>query len=123
VVLVQRLGHVQGHELEADARAGPQLAQQVEVGADDVGQPGIAADGLAVHAEYDRQAVARHLHRTRTDRLGGQLARRHDQRRTLQSEAHAVALRCDGVGISRARHVVRMAARQHAQGDHLLRGR
>ena len=48
----------------------PQLAEQVEVGRDDVRDLWIAADRLAVDAEHDALPVVDHLHRTWTDWLG-----------------------------------------------------
>src|SRR5213079_939047 len=75
----------------ADARekhlvARPQLAELVEVGADDLRDLGIAADGLGIDAEHDALAVARHLHRTRGNRFRDEFARRHRQWLSLQAQ-------------------------------------
>ena len=70
---------------------GRRSAERVEVGADHLGDLGIAADGLPVHAEDDALTVARHLNRPRTDGFRKQLACRDGQRR-LPSGARPIRL-------------------------------
>src|SRR5262249_6315915 len=76
---------------ETQPVAGPQLADEVQVGARDLGDLRIAADGLAVHAEDDALAVARDLHGARTDRLRHEFALGQRERLSLQTQAHAIA--------------------------------
>ena len=66
---------------EAKALAGPNLAERIEARADDVRDLGIAADGLAIHAQDDALAIARYLDRAWAHGFGHQFTR--GQRQTL----------------------------------------
>src|SRR5207253_1444516 len=81
---------------EPDPIAGPQLADAVAIGADDLANLRVAANGLAVHAEDNALAVARDLHGTGTNRLRDEVAVRQRQRFALQAQAHAIAHGRDG---------------------------
>src|SRR5215469_6953728 len=63
---VEGLGLGDADAPKGDEVSRPQLAQLVQVGGDDLGNLGIAANGLAVHPQDDTLAVMRDLHRPRT---------------------------------------------------------
>ena len=125
----QRL--VARHGTKAQHAARPRMRQARQVGADHRGDLGVAADGLRVHAQHDRLAVAGHLHRARRHAFGhdvGAVAGAVPQRRALQAQPHAVGLARDAVvaadeqrpgrGVEEARPAVRAAraaARRHAR--------
>src|SRR6516162_7996619 len=81
----------QGYVDKTNAVTGPELAQMIEVRRNDLGNLGIAADGLPIHTEHDALAVARDLDRAGTNRLGHELALGHRQWLPLQAQAHAIA--------------------------------
>ena len=79
------------YERESNAVAGSELAESIEVRADDVGDFGIAANGLPVDAEHDRLAVVRDLYGARRDRLGRQFAQTPCERLSREANPHAIA--------------------------------
>ena len=68
-----------------------QLAEGVEIGADDLSDSWVAADRLAVDAKDDALAILGDLNRAGTDGLGKQFARGQRQWLALQAQAHAIA--------------------------------
>lgn len=92
--LIQPFRFFQGDALKINLCAGAQLAQGIEIGADDLADFRITADGLTINTQDDALAIARHLHRPRTDRFGNQFAIWHSQRfPALEAYAHAIASR------------------------------
>src|SRR5207237_5741463 len=58
---IEGFGLVEGDLLKPNSLAGPQLAEEIEVGPDHLSDLWIAADGLAVHTENDSLAFAGYL--------------------------------------------------------------
>src|SRR5690349_4916182 len=83
------------HTQERHPFAGTQLAELVEVGADDLGDLRVASDRLAIDAEHDALAVPGHLNRAWTYRLRHHLSARKRERQAFQTQTHAVARRLD----------------------------
>ena len=86
--------------LKADALPRFDLREARQIGGDHRGNFRIAADRLAIGQQDDGLPVARHLHRSRRHPIGndvghGRCAVR--QRGTVQTHAHAIALRADRV--------------------------
>ena len=81
------------YECESNAVAESELAESIEVRADDVGDFWIAADGLPVHAEHDRLAVVRDLYGARRNWFGCQFAQTPRERLPREANPHAVAVR------------------------------
>ena len=91
LLAAQGLGFLDGDCGEAHRAAGQQAAEPRQVDRGDRGDLGIAADGLAVGQQHDRQARARHLDRARTDAVGDDVgALRMLDGRALEADAHAV---------------------------------
>lgn len=84
-------GFDEGDFLEANCSTGAKLADAVEVGVNDLGDFGVAADGLAIDAQEDALAIAGHLDGAWADRFGDHFAGGQGQGFSLQAKAHAVA--------------------------------
>ncbi len=95
------LGLADGHLLEAHLVPRLQLAQQPEVGGDDVGDLGVAAGGLAVAQHNDGLALGGHLDGAEGDAVGDDVAVGDVlDDGAVQTAAHAVKLVGDGVGLA-----------------------
>lgn len=104
---------------ESHSLSGTKLPEAVEVGANHVGDLGVAADRLPVHAQQDRQSIIRYLDRSWGHSLGRQLPWLSLEGNARESDAHPIAGRHDFERLGEkwvSREPIELRSRKDSQG-------